>query len=435
MLHCIAVFRRFCIAVVRGFCIAVFRGFCGLVRLVFLSVLLVSAAGAHAAAPLHAILAASLPDPPALHARSAILIEARTGAVLFENHADEQIPPASLAKLMTLQIALELIETGRLDPSRRVTPGSDAWARNMPPRSSVMYLGPNQVLTVHQLMQGLVVDSGNDAAVELADQIAGSVSGFADLMNQEAARLGYSAMRFVEPAGVSADNRISAREYADFCRGFIAAHPDAFRDLFSLRDLTYPLPENLINGNTEKPITQSNRNALLGKYEGIDGLKTGYIDEAGYNIAATAERGTMRLIAVMLGIPDVGRVSGAVVRTRESEALLDYGFANFTVLRPAHDEPLPVRVWKGRQRSVLLGPVSDPIVVVPRSREHDIHTRIEQERETMAPVRAGQVLGHVVVQMGGAELTRFPLAAQADVPRGGILRRAVDSVILLFHRN
>jgi D-alanyl-D-alanine carboxypeptidase (penicillin-binding protein 5/6) len=415
--------------------IAVFRGFRSLVRPVFLSVLLVSAAGVHAAAPLHVVLSASLPDPPALHARSAILIEARTGAVLFEDHADGQIPPASLAKLMTLHIALELVETGRLDPSRRVMPGSDAWARNMPPRSSVMYLGPNQVLTVQQLMQGLVVDSGNDAAVELADQIAGSVSGFAALMNQEAARLGYSSMRFVEPAGISADNRITAREYADFCRHFIAAHPDALRDLFSLRELTYPLPENLINGNNEKPITQENRNALLGKYEGIDGLKTGYIDEAGYNIAATAERGDMRLIAVMLGIPDVGRVNGAVVRTRESEALLDYGFANFIVLRPAHDEPLPVRVWKGGQRSVLLGPVSDPLVVVPRSREHDVQTRIEQERETMAPVQAGQVLGHLVVQIGDVELTRFPLAAQADVPRGGILRRAFDSLILLFHKN
>ena len=381
------------------------------------------------------ILAASLPDPPPLHARSAILIEARTGAVLFQDHADEQIPPASLAKLMTLQVALDLIETGRLDPSRRVTPGADAWARNMPPRSSVMYLGPDQVLTVHQLMEGLVVDSGNDAAVELADQIAGSVSEFAVLMNQEAARLGYSAMRFVEPAGISADNRITAREYADFCRRFISAHPDALRDLFSLKDLTYPLPENLINGNAEKPITQSNRNALLGKYEGIDGLKTGYIDEAGYNIAATAERGDMRLIAVMLGIPDVGRVNGAVIRTRESEALLDYGFANFTVLRPAHDQPLPVRVWKGGQRSVLLGPVSDLSVVVPRSREHDIHTRIEQERETMAPVRAGQVLGHIVVQIGDVDLARFPLAAPADIPRGSILRRAVDSIILLFHRN
>jgi D-alanyl-D-alanine carboxypeptidase (penicillin-binding protein 5/6) len=143
----------------------------------------------------------------------------------------------------------------------------------------------------------------------------------------------------------------------------------------------------------------------------------------------------MRLIAVMLGIPDVGRVNGAVVRTRESEALLDYGFANFTVLRPAHDEPLPVRVWKGRQRSVLLGVLTEPLVVVPRSRERDIHTRIEQARETMAPVRAGQVLGHLVVQIGDAELTRFPLAAQGDVPRGGILRRAIDSVILLFHRN
>jgi D-alanyl-D-alanine carboxypeptidase (penicillin-binding protein 5/6) len=412
--------------------IAVFRG---LTPLASLCLLLFSAAGAYAAAPLRVVLTASLPDPPALHARSAILIEARTGAVLFEDHADEPIPPASLAKLMTLQIALERVETGRLDPARRVTPGSDAWARNMPPRSSVMYLGPNQVVTVHQLMQGLVVDSGNDAAVELADQIAGSISGFAELMNQEAARLGYPSMRFVEPAGISAENRITARDYADFCRRFVAAHPDVLRDLFSLKELTYPLPENLINGNNEKPITQSNRNALLGRYEGIDGLKTGYIDEAGYNIAATAERGDMRLIAVLLGVPDVGRMNGAVVRTRESEALLDYGFMNFIVLRPVSDEPLPVRVWKGGQRSVLLGPATDPVVVVPRDREHDVHGHIEQERETLAPVHAGQVLGHLVVLMGDEELTRFPLVAQADVPLGGILRRAFDTLILLFHTN
>ena len=414
---------------------AVLRGPTILLRMTSLGVLFLSGACAHAAAPLRVVLTGSLPDPPALHARSAILVEARTGAVLFEDHADEQIPPASLAKLMTLHIALERVEAGSLDPSRRVTPGPDAWARHMPPRSSVMYLGPNQVVTVRQLMQGLVVDSGNDAAVELADQIAGSVADFVVLMNQEAARLGYSSMRFVEPAGISADNCITAREYADFCRRFIAAHPDALGDLFSLRELTYPLPENLVNGNTEKPITQTNRNALLGKYEGIDGLKTGYIDEAGYNIAATAERGDMRLIAVVLGVPDVGRVNGAIVRTRESEALLDYGFANFVVLLPPHDEPLPVHVWKGATRTVRLGPVSDLRIVVPKSREHNVQSRLEQVRETIAPVRAGQVLGHLVVSIGDTELTRFPLAAQADVPLGGLFRRAFDSLVLLFHKN
>jgi D-alanyl-D-alanine carboxypeptidase (penicillin-binding protein 5/6) len=407
----------------------------GLWRLASACVLVLSAAAAHAAVPLRLVLTAALPEPPALHARSAILMEARTGAVLFENNADDQIPPASLAKLMTLHIALDLIAAGRLDPARRVVPGADAWARNMPPRSSVMFLGPHQVVTVNQLMQGLVVDSGNDAAVELATQVAGSVPAFADLMNQEAARLGYSDMRFVEPAGISAENRITAREYVDFCRHFIAAHPHALRDLFSLKELTYPLPENLTNGNKEKPVTQTNRNALLGKYEGIDGLKTGYIDEAGYNIAATAERADMRLIAVILGVPDVGHVSGAVLRTRESEALLDYGFANFIMLRPTYDAPSPVRVWKGRQRSVLVGPESDPLVVAPRNRVDRIKASLEQEREVIAPVHAGQVLGHIVVTLEGGEITRFALAAKSDVPQGGILRRAVDSIILLFHKN
>jgi len=370
--------------------------------------------------------------PPVLNARSAILVEALTGAVLYESRADDRIPPASLTKLMTLHLALREIEEGRLNPSEVLVPGPDSWARNMPPRSSVMFLGPNQKLTVSQLLTGLVVDSGNDAAIEVAERIAGSVPAFVAMMNSEAARLGYPDMHFEEPAGISAANAITARDYADFARQFLAAHPDALRELFSVREFTYPLPGNLTGGNREKPVTQSNRNVLLGKYEGADGLKTGYIDESGYNLAATAERAGMRLISVILGVPDTAAVSGAVLRAVESATLLDYGFTTFTTVHAAYDVPVPAHVWKGSARAVALTASPPPIVAVRKDRAASVRTEVLQTLDVEAPVRAGQVLGAVVVSLGGTELARFPLRAEADVDRGGFFRRILDSIVIFF---
>jgi D-alanyl-D-alanine carboxypeptidase (penicillin-binding protein 5/6) len=371
-------------------------------------------------------------QPPRLHARSALLVEAVSGTVLYAENVDQGIPPASLTKLMTLHLALEEIAAGRLDPAHTVLPGPDAWAKNMPARSSLMFLGPRQRLTVEELLRGLVVVSGNDAAVEVAEVVAGSVPAFVKMMNDEAARLGYKAMHFVEPAGISPDNVITAREYMDFCRRFVELHPDAMRDLFTVKQLSYPLPHNLLPGNHEKPITQPNRNALLGRFEGADGLKTGFIDESGYNIAATAERAGMRLIAVVLGVPDVGDMNGADVRTVESAALLNYGFDNFSTARPGFDDPRPVHVWKGGARSVALVARPSPLVVVPRGRAEALTTRVEQVTDVMAPVRPGQKLGSVIVMLGDEELGRFPLVAVASVNRGGLFRRATDSVILFF---
>ena len=401
--------------------------------LVSIILLLLSAGLARAGEPLHVLLAESLPAPPALTARSAILLEAQTGAILFESRADDVIPQASLTKLMTLHIALQRIDEGLLDLSQTVVPPPDSWARNMPPRSSVMLLGPGQKLTIEQLLEGLVVDSGNDAAVALADVIAGSVPDFARLMNDEASRLGYRVMHFVEPSGLSPENVVTAREYADFCRKFVTLHPGALRALFSLRELTYPLDENLVDDNHERPVTQKSTNLLLGRYEGVDGLKTGHIDESGYNFAATARRGDMRLISVILGIPE-GPVSGLRARAVESAELLDYGFANFTVATPSFGAPAPVRVWKGEARSVTIAPASAPRVVVPRAEQGRLSATVEQRREVIAPVARGQVLGELIVRLGDVELVRFPLLPSRPVSQGGLLRRALDSVVLLFHR-
>jgi len=402
-------------------------------RLLLFAALLFSTAWAHAASSAgqgSGAAGAQAGAPPRLAARSAILLEAVTGTVLYESHADDPVPPASLTKLMTVHLALQEIEEGRLEPSEVLVPGPDAWARNMPPRSSLMFLGPNQKLTVEQLLEGLVVDSGNDAAVEVADRVAGSVPAFVAMMNREAERLGYRTMRFVEPAGISASNVITAREYADFARRFISLHPDSLRELFSLREFTYPLEENLTGTNHEKPVTQSNRNILLGRYDGVDGLKTGYIDESGYNIAVTAERDGMRLISVILGVPDSGAVSGSILRATESARLLDYGYTTFTVVRPSYPPPEAARVWKGTVRSVAVAAQPAPMVVVRKDRAAALSTAVIQSLDVEAPVKAGEALGAVVVSLGGREIARFPLRATQGVQRGGLLRRALDSVIL-----
>ncbi len=402
--------------------------------LLFLILLLFSTGLAWASDPLHVLLFGSLPPPPSLSARSVILLEARTGVILFENNADDPIPPASLTKLMTLHIALQRIDEGLLDPSQIVVPGSDAWARNMPPRSSVMFLGPNQKLTIDDLLKGLVIDSANDAAVELADVIAGSVPAFVDMMNDEALQMGYRVMHFVDSSGISSANVITAREYADFCRRFVTLHPQALKSLFSLRQLTYPREENLLGNNRQKPVTQKNTDILLGTYAGADGLKTGYIDESGYNFAATARRGEMRLISVVLGIHDLDPVDGLRLRAIESEKLLDYGFASFRLVLPTYSAPSLVRVWKGSARVLAIAPLNKPYVVVPRDRAESVSATIEQEHEVIAPVAQGQVLGHLIVKLGGVELVRFPLQAMTGVGKGRMLQRTLDSVILLFHR-
>jgi D-alanyl-D-alanine carboxypeptidase (penicillin-binding protein 5/6) len=367
---------------------------------------------------------------PDLHSRSAILVDALTGAVLFELAPEEPIAPASLTKLMTVHLALQKIDEGELRLTDWVVPEEDAWASAMPPHSSLMFLGPGQKLTVDQLLMGLVVASGNDAAVEVADLVAGSVPAFAQEMNDEAARLGYTVMHFTEPAGLSADNRITAREYADFARVFIALHPDALRRYFSVRTFTYPLPENLTGSAGTQPVTQSNRNILLGRYPGADGLKTGYLDESGYHMAATAQRGGARLISVILGVPDVDGVSGAELRATLSAELLDYGFTNFTNIRPAWPAAAPVRVWKGAARSVSVMASVDPVVTVRLPDAPRVIARVEQTADIVAPVRKGEVLGHVVVTLDGKEFARFPLEAESSVPRGNVFRRALDSMII-----
>jgi D-alanyl-D-alanine carboxypeptidase (penicillin-binding protein 5/6) len=384
-------------------------------------------------------------------ARAAVLEDAASGKILFAYHPDLPLAPASLTKLVTLHLTYRQIAAGALGAGQLVAVPPEASWRSQEAGSSLMFLEPGQRVTVSELMQGLAVSSGNDAASALACAVAGNIPSFVELMNREMRRLGHNALRFVDPSGLSAANTVTARDFAAFCRDYIRLHPDSLADLHARRSLTYPLPANLPAGPTADPpagagpaasawpdpgappipIRQNNRNLLLWEYPGLDGLKTGYIEEAGYNIAATARRGDMRLIAVVLGVPAPDHARGGRRRADAAAALLDYGFAGFATLRP---DPPPLgaaRVWKGRQRTVDPVPDRELVLTVPRDLLRaplTFETRLEGR--LIAPVRTGQKVGELDVLAGDSLLERYTLLASRDVEAGGVFRRLWDGLRL-----
>ena len=243
-------------------------------------------------------------EPFTLVARSAILIDQASGRVLYQRNADQPFVPASLAKLMSLHIIYEKLADRSISRTDVVSLSTHAWANNQAPGSTLMNLGPGQIVTVEELMKGMAVASGNDAATALAEYVAGSTTNFVRLMNEEAKFLGYATTRFTDPAGVQEANRVTAREFADFCRRYIDQHPEALAELHSLREFEYPLAQNLVDGRRTPHVTkkQYNGNYLVWDDFGVDGLKTGHLDDENFTAAITARRGDMRLIVVLLGV-------------------------------------------------------------------------------------------------------------------------------------
>jgi D-alanyl-D-alanine carboxypeptidase (penicillin-binding protein 5/6) len=394
--------------------------------------------------------AAGLPADSLAGARAAVLQEADSGKVLFSYRGDSPLAPASLTKLVTLHLVYNRIASGSLEADRVIAVPPQASWRRLEAGSSLMFIEQGQRVTVGELMRGVAVSSGNDAALALACVVAGDAPSFVRLMNREVRGLGYSTLCFVDPSGLSADNSVTAREFAAFCRDYIRLHPESLADLHARKSFTYPLPANLparaggAGGTGDAPggiwpdpgarppaIRQNNRNLLLWEYPGLDGLKTGYIDEAGYNIAATARRGGMRLIAVVLGIQAPDHVQGGRLRADAAAALLDYGFASFVTLRP---DPPPLdrpRVWKGKQRTVEPVPARELVLTMSRrllAEPLRFETRLKDR--LIAPVRTGQVVGELRVLAGEQLLERFTLLAAGRVERGGFARRLWDGLRL-----
>ncbi len=370
--------------------------------------------------------------PPELQlkVKSAILLDYATGQVLFEQNADQPIPPASLTKLMTLHLAYKKIAEGSLKKDDKVQVRPEAWAAKMP-GSSVMFLEPGQIVTVGEIMKGIAIPSGNDAAIALAQHIAGSVDAFVDMMNKEAQAMGFTHLHFTDPAGLNNTNVVTAREFAEFARRYIELHPESLTELHSVTEFTYPLPQNLAPDKKDTPsVKQYNRNTLLGVVEGVDGLKTGFIEESGYNIAVTAKRGDMRLVAVLLGAPGNNDVEGSRNRAEAATAALQWGFQNFATVKPALPAVKPVRVWKGAVSEVTPEPVKDVYITVARGLETKLTATVHQEESVTAPVKAGDKLGEIIFAADGQEVAKVPLVAKAEIKQGGFFKRLWDSVVM-----
>ena len=371
---------------------------------------------------------------PDLVSQSAVVIDAATGTLVYSKNPDDEIPPASLTKLMTMHLAFREINSGRASLEEIITPTRESWAVNQMPRSSLMYLANGQTLSLRELLLGLAVFSGNDAATAIALRFAPSVADFAGMMNKEAAALSLIKTRFVEPSGISEDNMTTAMEFAQFCRFYLETYPESLREFHSVREFAYPRQENVAERYKENPGTrvQQNRNSLLGKVEGVDGLKTGYIDEAGYNIALTAERNGSRFIAVILGAP--AEWGGDRIRDEDGKNLINWVFQHYKTIRLKAETPEPVRVWKGKENFAGLSFGAPLEFTALMERGENLSWRIELEEPLIAPVAAGSAVGNLIFSDSLGELRIIPLLITDDAESGGFFKRLFDSLRLFFRR-
>ncbi|MFO7849401.1 MAG: D-alanyl-D-alanine carboxypeptidase family protein, partial [Spirochaetia bacterium] len=303
---------------------------------------------------------------PELMSKAAVLYDFETGKLLFEKNGNLSISPASMTKLMTLHLVYKAIEEGELSRNTEVDISERADFRNQPAGSSLMFIEEGQRVTILELMQGLAVPSGNDAAVALAEAVSGSLEDFVEEMNREAVRLELEEVEFVEPAGIDSSNKATARSFARFCRIYLQTHPYALEELHSLEEYTYPNGWNLpsASSSVHGPITQENYNLLVGRHPWVDGLKTGYISEAGYNIALTAKHGKRRVLAVVMGGPGENTREGNLSRVIDGTHLISYGFYAYRRVHPSVPDVGTAKVWGGRTSSLELEvPEPDPLIV------------------------------------------------------------------------
>jgi D-alanyl-D-alanine carboxypeptidase (penicillin-binding protein 5/6) len=367
--------------------------------------LLAASAVASAAAP-------PVPPPPALEARSWVLIDNQSGQVLVGHRADEPVEPASITKLMTQYAVFHALKEGKLKLDTPVPVSEHAWRSE----GSRTYLDLNSRVPVEVLIQGMIVQSGNDATIALAEAVGGNEDTFAALMNQYAERLGMKNSHFRNATGLPADgHKMSAADMAKLARAIIREFPEYYR-WYSQREFTW------------NNIRQENRNGLLDRDPSVDGMKTGMTDAAGYCLVSSAKRDGMRLVAVVTGTESMK------AREDASLALLNYGFNFFEtrVLKKGGTELARARIYKASGGEAAVGLASDLAVTMPRGQADRIEYAIELAPKVFAPLTKADRVGTLRATIDGKVVAEAPLQPVADVPAGNIFRRIWDTILSWF---
>ena len=351
-----------------------------------------------------------IPAPPQLAATAWVLMDAHSGKVIAQHQADKQLPPASLTKMMTSYLLEYEIKRGnvQLDDSVRVS--IKAW--RMP--GSRMFIQEGTFVSIGDLLKGVVIQSGNDASVAVAEHLAGSEEAFADLMNQHARRIGMHSTSFKNSTGLPEEGHYStAMDMAILSREKIINYPEHY-SLYSEREFTY------------NDIRQNNRNRLLWRDSSVDGLKTGHTNEAGYCLAASAVRNDMRLISVVLG------ARSEEGRAQESQKLLTYGFRYFETpkLYERYEVLDSVRVWQGVQDQLQVGLEEELYATLPRGEQSNLQAEVQVNDTIKAPIRAGQELGTLMVRLGDEVVAQKPLVALENVNEAGFFKRLWHSLLM-----
>lgn len=358
------------------------------------------------------LLAASLPVPkaPTVGATAYLVEDFHSGQALAEKNSGERVEPASITKLMTAYVVFEELKSGSMSLKDQVTVSEKAWRTP----GSRMFIEVGKQVSVEDLLRGIIIQSGNDATVALAEHVAGTEEAFVGLMNHHAEQLGLSGSRFMNSTGLpDAEHYMTAKDIAILSRALIERFPEYY-PWYSEREFTF-------NG-----ITQYNRNKLLWRDESVDGLKTGHTEAAGYCLVTSAEREGMRLITVVLG------TRSEEARANASQALLNYGFRFFEThkLYDAGTELTQAKVWKGASDSLPLGLGRTLYVTIPRGQYQQLDASMTIQSQILAPVSQGQPLGSVQIRLGEGLVVERPLLALTNVPEGSFWQRIVDEALL-----
>ena len=360
-----------------------------------------------------AIAAPSLiPAPPRVNAKAYLLIDHNSGHILAEHNADNKIEPASLTKLMTAYVVLFEIKRGGISLEDEVKISEKAWRM----RGSRMFVKVNSLVSVKELLKGLIIQSGNDASVALAEHIASNEASFVELMNQHADRLNMNATHFNNSTGWPDNNHFTtARDLAKLSRAIIRDFPEHY-SWYKIKKYTH------------NNITQPNRNRLLWLDDRVDGLKTGHTEAAGYCLISSAQQNSTRLISIVTG---TNRDDARIAASRK---LLNYGFRFFetTLIHKANTEITNMRVWKGEKQQLSLGINKDLYITTPKGLREKIKNNVKIEAMIEAPVTQGQAYGKLSIMLGKKQLAAHELIALSTINEGGIWRKLSDNIQLMF---